>query len=130
MRTKVNGPNPLNYVGVTYSESRLTATLWELSNATGENILKLMETRHIKSMLSLLSTEARADLGTLEMLFKEMPDESRRTGTLLTFCVELSLELNRQLNVKSLHCHFVTSMVLNLRDMPKELIAKIKALQR
>lgn len=30
--TKANGPNPLSYVGVTYSESGLTATLWEHSN--------------------------------------------------------------------------------------------------
>lgn len=28
-KTKINGPNPLDYVGVTYSESGLTATLWE-----------------------------------------------------------------------------------------------------
>jgi hypothetical protein len=28
--TKTSGPNPLKYVGVTFSESGLTATLWEL----------------------------------------------------------------------------------------------------
>ena len=28
--TKTSGPNPLSYVGVTFSESGLTATLWEL----------------------------------------------------------------------------------------------------
>lgn len=28
--TKTSGPNPLNYVGVTFSASGLTATLWEI----------------------------------------------------------------------------------------------------
>lgn len=31
-QTKLTGPNPLEYVGVTYSESGLTATLWEKTN--------------------------------------------------------------------------------------------------
>lgn len=31
-QTKIKGPNPLEYVGVTFSESGLTATLWELQN--------------------------------------------------------------------------------------------------
>lgn len=31
-QTKVNGSNPLEYVGVTYSDSGLTATLWEKVN--------------------------------------------------------------------------------------------------
>lgn len=31
-RVKPSGPNPLNSVGVTYSESGLTATLWEKTN--------------------------------------------------------------------------------------------------
>jgi hypothetical protein len=30
--TKINGPNPLEYVGVTFSDSGLTATLWEKKN--------------------------------------------------------------------------------------------------
>jgi hypothetical protein len=30
--TKIKGPNPLQYVGVTYSDSGLTATLWEIKN--------------------------------------------------------------------------------------------------
>ncbi len=30
--TKPKGPNPLNYVGVTFSDSGLTATLWEMVN--------------------------------------------------------------------------------------------------
>jgi hypothetical protein len=30
--TKQNGPNPLKYVGVTFSDSGLTATLWEKVN--------------------------------------------------------------------------------------------------
>jgi hypothetical protein len=32
--TKLSGPNPLAYVGVTFSESGDTATLWELINGT------------------------------------------------------------------------------------------------
>lgn len=31
-RTKILGPNPLDYVGVTFSDSGLTATLWENVN--------------------------------------------------------------------------------------------------
>ena len=31
-QTKAKGPNPLNYLGVTFSESGLTATLWEHTN--------------------------------------------------------------------------------------------------
>lgn len=31
-QTKDQGQNPLNYVGVTYSDSGLTATLWELTS--------------------------------------------------------------------------------------------------
>lgn len=31
-QTKINGPNPLEYVGVTFSDSGLTATLWEHVN--------------------------------------------------------------------------------------------------
>lgn len=31
-KTKPSGPNPLSFVGVTYSESGLTATLWEKIN--------------------------------------------------------------------------------------------------
>ena len=30
--TKIKGPNPLEYVGVTFSESGLIATLWEKKN--------------------------------------------------------------------------------------------------
>ncbi len=33
-RTKPNGLNPLNYLGVTFSESGSKATLWEKSNGT------------------------------------------------------------------------------------------------
>lgn len=31
-QTKIKGPNPLEYVGVSFSESGLTATLWELND--------------------------------------------------------------------------------------------------
>jgi len=31
-KTKIKGPNPLEYVGVTFSDSGLTATLWEKIN--------------------------------------------------------------------------------------------------
>lgn len=31
-QTKIKGPNPLKYVGVTFSDSGLTATLWEIAN--------------------------------------------------------------------------------------------------
>ena len=31
-QTKAKGPNPLSYLGVTFSESGLTATLWESAN--------------------------------------------------------------------------------------------------
>lgn len=33
-RTKPSGPNPLNYLGVTYSHSGLSATLWEKVNGS------------------------------------------------------------------------------------------------
>ena len=33
-QTKMKGPNPLNYLGVTFSESGATATLWENTNGT------------------------------------------------------------------------------------------------
>jgi hypothetical protein len=40
-RTKTKGPNPLNYVGVTFSETGLTATLWEKINGDWKQYLEI-----------------------------------------------------------------------------------------
>jgi len=39
--TKLKGPNPLSYLGVTFSESGLTATLWEKVNSEWKKYIEI-----------------------------------------------------------------------------------------
>ena len=44
-QTKIKGPNPLEYVGVTFSDSGLTATLWEQRTESGWSTARSMVPR-------------------------------------------------------------------------------------
>jgi hypothetical protein len=42
-RTKLNGPNPLKHLGITFSDAGLTATLWETENGNWRQYTELDE---------------------------------------------------------------------------------------
>ncbi len=58
-QTKLPGLNPLEYLGITYSTSGVTATLHEVVNGHGKNTLRWTEARPIKLTPFPSSTEAR-----------------------------------------------------------------------